>query len=101
MGKQGFSVMQAEIFSVSVSHQMCVTDLAGRKTVRYSFLAIPGWAARLRRTLSDSFFNSVEGDTEATHGVHKHQQFLCNEKRGQFFSSAIFSWHKIKLNPPV
>lgn len=65
MGKQGYSVMQAEIFSVSVSHQMRVTDLAGRKTVSYSFLAIPGWAASLRRTLSDSFFNSVESDTEA------------------------------------
>lgn len=59
-GNQRYSLMQAEISSVSVLQQMCGSDLTGRKTERCHSLAIPGWSARLMRTLSDSFFNSVE-----------------------------------------
>lgn len=56
-------LIQGGIFP-PVPHQNCVTISMGRKAVYRHFLSTAGWAARLMRSLPDSFFYSVQTDTE-------------------------------------
>lgn len=55
-------LIQAVIFP-PVLQQNCY-QLTGKKGTILSHSVNPGWAARLMRSLSDSFFYSVQTDTE-------------------------------------